>query len=529
MPTERLAPPEEWPSLGIDVIAWAETYLRWDAGEFAGQPVHFNAEQVRFIVDAYRLYPQGHSREGQRVVRRAVKSRPKGAGKSAEAKVLSVVEGLGPAQFDGWDADGDPVGKRRAAPFIRVMATEEQQSITTVFGGIVEMCRVGKDHHPDIFGNVDEGMTRIYLPDGGQIRPSTASASSKDGGRETFVVVDEGHLWTTTELKEAYRTVRRNLAKRPGAWLLEASTMFAPGEASLMEGAWAYAQKQLKKQDDPTFLWDHREGWECDLADDEALRASLAESYGAAAARMPMDEIMAEVRDDTTESTEARRYFFNMRVAGDGQAVDPQQWDACFNVERKLEGPVALGFDGSRFISDHTALVACTLETPRHIVPLGHWLPMGEDERPPWQEIDAAVEDAMANFDVGLMYVDDKFWEAQVDRWFGKWPKKVKGFPTGSHLRTGMMFRSFVRAVERGDISHDGDEDLAEHIRHAVRRPVKAKSPDEQKALWIASKDTTHSPRKIDMFYAAALAHEAAADATANGYRGKRRAMLRTF
>jgi hypothetical protein len=409
------------------------------------------------------------------------------------------------------------------------MATEETQSITTVFGGIVEMLRVAADEHPDVFHGVDAGLTRVYLPGGGQMRPSTASASSKDGGRETFVVVDEGHLWVTNELKEAYRTVRRNLAKRPGAWLLECSTMFAPGEASIMEGAWGYAQQQMKSHDDPGFLWDHREGWDVDIADDERLAASLAESYGAAIGRMPVDEIMAEVRDPTTSPVESKRYFFNMRVAGDGAVLDPQVWASRADPARRVEGPVGMGFDGSRFLHDHTGLVICSMEDPKHIVPIGHWVPVGEDERPPWDEIDIAVREAMDRWDVAMFYVDDKYWEANVDRWFGEWPKKVRSFPTGSHLRVGMMFRSFVRAAQRGDITHDGDSDLAEHVRNAVRRPVKAKSPDEGDPLFIASKDTTHSPRKIDLFYAAALAHEAACDAVSSGYRGRRAARLRSF
>ena len=507
---------------------WIEEHLRWDAGEFAGQPIRFNQEQVRFLINAFKLYPQGHAREGQRVVRRAVKSRPKGAGKSAEAKTLCIADALGPVQFDGWDANGDPVGRKRPAPFVRVMATEEQQAFTTVFGGVVEMLKRACDEHPKEFHGVDPGLTRVYLPDGGEMRPSTSSSASKDGGRETFVVVDEGHLWTAGELREAYRTVRRNLAKRPGAWILECSTMFAPGEGSVMEGAWEYAQKQKKKRDDYSFLWDHREGFEVDIDDDESLRAALRESYGAAADMMPMEEIMSEIRDPTAESTETSRYFLNRRVAGEGGICDPVQWAEAAHPERTVDGPIALGFDGSRFKSDHTGLVACTLAEPRFMFPLGHWKP-DDDDRPPWAEVDQAVKDAFATYDVALFYVDDKYWETQVDRWFGEFGKAVKAFPTSSHLRTGLMFRSLQRAIARGDLHHDGDADLAEHVMNAVRRPVKAKSPDEEKPLWIASKDTTSSPRKIDLLYAGALAHEAASDAVANGYRAKRKGRLRTY
>lgn len=528
VPTERIAPPDDWPTLGLEVALWCEEYLRWDAGEFAGQPVQLNSEQIRFFADCYRVYPQGHAREGQRVVRRAVKSRPKGAGKSAEAKLLCVAEGMGPVQFDGWDAAGQPVGRPRSAPFIRVMATEEQQSITTVFGGVVEMLRLAQDLFPDEFGGVDAGMTRVYLPGGGQMRPSTASAASKDGGRETLAIVDEGHLHTSPELIEAYRTVRRNLAKRPGSWLLECSTMFAPGEGSIMEQSWEYSRKQLDQHDDMTFLWDHREGREvADFNDDEELRGSLMESYGAAAKVVPLDEIMAEVRDPTCEPAEAMRYFLNLRVAGDGRCVDPVVWNGCSDPLRLVEGPIAVGFDGSlmRANGDATVLVGCTLAEPRHLFVLGAW---EQPEEECWDEVEACVEDAFAEFDVALFYADRARWGPRIDGWYAKWPKAMKTWPATSMRRVGQGFADMQSGLVTGRISHDGDELLTRHVGNAVRRYTNAKDSDGNR-MWIGSKDTHGSTRRIDAYYAAMLAHTAALEAVASGYKGKRRARLVTF
>lgn len=528
VPTERIAPPDDWPTLGLEVAAWVEEYLRWDAGEFAGQPVMLNPEQIRFFADCYRIYPIGHAREGERVVRRAVKSRPKGAGKSAEAKLLCVAEGLGPVQFDGWDADGMPVGKRRPAPFIRVMATEEQQSITTVFGGVVEMLRLAQDEHPDVFRDVDAGMTRVYLPGGGQMRPSTASAASKDGGRETLAIVDEGHLHTSHELIEAYRTVRRNLAKRPGSWLLECSTMFAPGEGSIMEQSWEYSRKQLDKHDDFTFLWDHREGRDvADMADDDELRASLEEAYGEAAKVVPLVEIMAEVRDPTCEPAERKRYFFNLRVAGDGRCVDPVAWADVCDATRVPSGPIAIGFDGSlmRANGDATVVVGCTLAEPRHLFILGAW---EAPEEECWDEVEACVADAFAEYDVALFYADRARWGPRIDAWYAKWPKALKTWPATSMRRVGQGFADLSAAITTGRVSHDGDEMLARHVGNAVRRYTAARDSDGNR-MWIASKDTHGSTRRIDAYYAAMLAHTAALEATAAGYKGKRRARLVTF
>lgn len=502
----------------------------WDAGEFAGKPVRFTAEQLRFVANAYRLFPRGHDREGQRVVRRAVKSRPKGAGKSAEAKTLCVAEGLGPVQFDGWDAYGEPVGRPRSAPFIRVMATEETQSVTTVFGGVVEMLRKGLELHPRVFEGVDAGLTRVYLPGGGEMRPSTASSSSKDGGRETFVVVDEGHLWTSRELREAYRTVRRNLAKRPGAWIIECSTMFAPGEKSVMEEAWEYAQTERRQRRDWTFMWDHREGPTVeDLDDDDELSAALAEAYGDAAAVVPFVEIMAEMRDPTCDVAEGMRYFLNQRVAGEGRCMDPQVWADATDATKVVDGPVGLGFDGSlmRAKGDATALVAVTLAEPRHAVVLGWW------ERPEeecWDEVEACVEAAFSNLDVAMMYADRARWGVRIDAWAGRWgAKRVKTWPVSSPRRVGQAFKDLTDAVKTGRLTHDGDSRLAAHVRHAVKVPVNVLDAETGKPLWIPGKESHGTSKLIDGFYALGMAHTAAAEAHAAGYKPKRRGRLVTF
>jgi len=82
------------------------------------------------------------------------------------------------------------------------------------------------------------GLTRVLLPGGGEITPSTASSSAKDGGKETFAVFDESGLMDTPELRRMYAVVTRNLRKRKkaaGTWYLETTTMFAPGRDSVAE------------------------------------------------------------------------------------------------------------------------------------------------------------------------------------------------------------------------------------------------------------------------------------------------------
>ena len=524
---ERLVPPTDWPTLGLEVAAWIEEHLRHSSGEFHGDEVRLTDEQFRFLLDAYRLYPLGHEKAGRRVVRRAVLSRPKGSGKSIGASFLGVCEGLGPVAFDGWDADGNPVGKPRASAFIRIMATEEQQSIQTVFGQMVEQIRMGKDEYPAVFGPVDEGLTRIYFPNNGQARPSTASAASKDGGRETFVVCDEGHLWNTSELREAYRTVRRNLAKRRDGWALECSTMFAPGEDSIHEEAYNHARHELDNHKDYGFLWDHREGpSDIDFDDDDALLIALSEAYGEAAAWVPLDEIAAECRDSSINHAEARRYFLNVRVAGDGRAIDPQLWINCTDATIIPTGPIGIGFDGA-LSEDSTALIACTLAEPRHLFVLGVWEKprRSHDWVVPFEEVEQAVDDAFSTYDVALFYADRNRWGARVDDWFARWPKKVKAWPATSYRRVAQGFKDLHLAIAEERVTHDGNAILTRHVGNAVRRYVQAKDADGRK-LWIASKDSPDSSHKIDAFYAAMLAHTAASEAVMAGYKPRRSSLI---
>jgi hypothetical protein len=110
------------------------------------------------------------------------------------------------------------------------------------------------NEHPVDFGRDWQSSTRIYLPGGGEIRPSTSASASKDGGKESFAVADEPHLYVLPENRRMYDTVFRNMAKRKKAapWMLSTSTMFAPGQESTAEKL----HRAAKKND--RLLLDHK-------------------------------------------------------------------------------------------------------------------------------------------------------------------------------------------------------------------------------------------------------------------------------
>lgn len=178
------------------------------------------------------------------------------------------------------------------SPFIRCLATEEGQSGNT-YDNVSTMLEYLIEHHGDDFPGIDIGKSaqsssRIILHhQRGEITPSTASSAAKDGGKETFAVFDETHLYVLPELRRMHGTVRRNLRKRKEAepWCLETSTMYEPGQDSVAEATHTYykaiREGRIRDADAAGLLFDHRQAQDgTDLADRDALLAGLKEAYG---------------------------------------------------------------------------------------------------------------------------------------------------------------------------------------------------------------------------------------------------------
>lgn len=179
----------EFASLGPQIVEWIETYLCHGPGDVIGEPIELDDEFYAFVVKAYRLDPS----TGRRAYRRAFLSRAKGRAKSELAGMLVCAEALAPVRFDGWDAQGEPVGRPVKSPYIRCLATEEGQSGNT-YDNVSTMMEFLVERHGDAFPGIDIGKSaqtssRIVLHhQRGEVTPSTASSAAKDGGKETFAV-----------------------------------------------------------------------------------------------------------------------------------------------------------------------------------------------------------------------------------------------------------------------------------------------------------------------------------------------------
>ena len=514
-------------SLGYEVIDWIEAYCCHGPGDVQGDPIDLDDEMRDHIIECYRLDPA----TGRRVYDEAVLSRPKGRAKSEIAGFVGVAEGFGPVRFDGWNAQGQPVGRPVRSPLIKCLATEESQAGNTFENIAFIAGEWGHDEHPDIYGLASgirkyQSASAIYLPDGGEIRACTSGSASKDGGKETHVVADETHLYVLRELKAMYATVARNLGKRKIAqpWLHQTSTAYRPGEMSVFEDTLTRWRKG--ELSDRVYV-NHREAkGKIDLDDEERTMRQLVYVYGDSAPWQDLERKYAE-RNDTRiyeDSEQFIRYALNRPQSG------KDAWIAKDIVERQKRPEavedgtaVALGFDGS-LRDDATVLMASRM-SDGFLFPVGIWAKPDGVEGTWWEVPRLAVLDtireAFARYDVTRLYADPHEWRSDVDSLAEEFGDRVipweTGKPTQMHyaldrLRTDLMQGGVTEPDGKayGRVFHSGDPVMMEHFGNAY--------VDERGKFRLVRKEHRKSARKIDSVVAAALAYEARADAITDGW-----------
>jgi hypothetical protein len=520
-------------SLGYEMLDWYHAFECHGPGDVMGEPLDYDDEMRDFVVEVYRLDPG----TGRRIYDEGVLSRAKGRAKSETAGHIGVGEAFGPARFDGWDADGQPVGRPVRSPLLKCLATEESQAGNTFENIAFIAGEWGPDTFPEIYGGVSgsrqyQSATALYLPHGGEIRACTAGSASKDGGKETWVCADESHLYVLRELKQMYGTVRRNLGKRKIAepWLLQTSTAYRPGEQSIFEETLtAWRKGELSA----SVLVDHREAkGRVDLENEAHTMRQLHEVYGAASAWMDLGRIYREMRDPRScpDVETAARYFLNRPMSGRdawiAKDVHERQTrphddedSATWVVEPGTA--ITLGFDGS-LNDDTTVLRGCRMPDG-FLFRIGAWPkpdgPAGIGWEVPRLDVLAAIREAFGRYDVVRGYFDPHEWRSDVEQLateFGE--ERVLPWSTNRHVAMAAALDRLHTGLMTGEIWHDSDELAAEHYGNVYVA--------HRGLLRLVRKEYPNSPRKIDTVIGDALALEARADAIADGW-GTRSSLTR--
>ena len=521
-------------SLGRLGYWWLRNFVVYGAGSVRGQPLHFGPERVGELL---RLYALGLT--GRRLYKTAFLSKCKGSDKSGFGGYLSLFEAFGPCRFAGW-ADGgerysflgktykyrpgEPMGRPVVEPLIRCMATEEGQT-----GHVYDVALMNCQSGPLSELGIAAFDGYIQGPNGETILPSTSGATSKDGGRETFVLMDETHLWTTPRLKSAYRTVKRNQVKRPleEQWLIELTTMYSPGEGSIAEETYALAESiAAGKVKRPNLLFMHRYAPlpEDQFDNEPAVRAAILEAQGEASEWLSVDDTLTAIYDTREPLRDSIRYYLNS-LAGSATAwLSFNQIEAVKTTDRLKPGDeIALGFDGS-LSDDSTALVACRLHD--HLIQYLHLqeCPEGAEGRI-WSvdqdAVDAAVDMAFSEFQVKAFFADPPYYQDRVKVWEERYADQLIPYtPQNPIAFWTNRETAMVRAVELAStiLLNKGAQiadqpSLLRHFRNA--RVGKRRGGD------LIFKEMKGSPKKIDLAMASVLALSAAVHAETSRYRPK--------
>lgn len=315
----------EFPTLGWQILDFLTAHLPSPRDERL--PLRLTDEQARRILRIYELNPA----TGQRLVRRVHEEEAKGWGKGPYSGILMIAEFKGPVLFDGWDAEGQPVGRPwgmagSPAPWIQAAAVSEAQT-ANVWTAMHALLGARNGAVADGL-HIDPGITRCYATDmpGAFMERVTASAGSREGQPITHAVLDEVQLWDRSNGGDVLaRTILRNLTKTNG-WAHFTGNAPATGLEKVAEEWWGEPGPGVYR-----FAIRPSERPQQDWGDDRKL-AALREVYRDVPWMLDhIERILADVNEPKVPWDETLRYSFNVRTDGgvDERWIPQGVWDEC--------------------------------------------------------------------------------------------------------------------------------------------------------------------------------------------------------
>ena len=531
--------PGEVPTLGWYVIDWMTAMLASPAAD-EYEPFVPYREQEDFILRWYALDPD----TCRFVYRRGLIGRPRGWGKSPLLAALCAVEALGDVVPDGWDSEGQPVGRPWRSvrtPLVQLAAVSEEQTMNS-WQPLLEMMRGGPVM--DEFPGLQPFDTQIVLPRG-RIEQVTASAGTVKGAPATFAILDQTEEWTLPGHHRLANNMRTNVVKNGGR-TLESPNAYVPGDNSVAEKAASWFDLQSEGRTVvKTLLYDHREApADTDLAERESLLAGLRFAYGdssghpdgcvihtppCAPGHVDLEPVVSKIWEPDADPQTSRSDFLNQITHASDSWIAAPDWKAVAKVDELVADKerIVLGFDGSRGRvrgkADATALVGCRV-SDGHLFEIRVWEqpsgPGGRGWTPSPMEVDAEVRAAFDRWRVVGFYADPSGWETHIAEWESRYGRKLRvkasrsepiaAWPRGKDTRASEYVDRFRSAVINGELSHDGSSTLTRHVLNARRRVT-------GRGRSRIYKKFPESPDKIDAAYAAVMAWKARTDALSEG------------
>lgn len=518
----------------IVTLAWIESHAVIPDGFRQGEMFEFLPWQLKVASNLYTV--RADAELGQRstafVYRRAQVIMSQKSGKGPFAAAVVLAEAAGPTVFAGfaeggeryrcrdhgcpcgWSYDyapGEPMAVPQPTPLIQLLATSEDQ-VANVYRPLTAMVKHGS---LGAIMSVREGFIRVG--DEGRIDVVTSSAQSRLGNPITFAIQDEtGTYSATNKMIKVAETMRRGLAGMSGR-SMETTNAYDPSEGST-------AQRTHEGSAEDVYRYFPQAPATLSYRNKVERRRIHKIVYGDCP-HIDLDAIEAEAAELLeSDPAQAERFFGNRLVAGDGAWIESAQWLSRAVVRDKpapsafklMKAPIVLGFDGSDS-DDWTGLRAETMDgfqwTPTYGPSnrLTVWNPKDWGGQVPRLEVDAAVSELFAKYDVKLMYCDPPYWETEIDQWAERYgERRVIRWHTRRVVQMHAACERLKTDVIKQDSSftHDGCEVAA---RHVFNTRMAARPSDR----YVLTKP--EHTRKIDLAVVSVLTHEATCDAIAAG------------
>lgn len=512
--TGKWALPER--TLGWQIAGWCAKYLKSETGG----PWRFTREQLRFILWWYAV-----DETGRFIYRKGCLQRLKGWGKDPLVAVMCLVELVGPSRFSHFE-NGEPVGMSHPQAWVQVAAVSRDQTrnTMTLFPGLMS----------DLFiqtYNINAGIELIRANGGKQrLEAVTSSYRALEGGRSTFVVMNETHHWVRGNNGDRmYETIDGNATKKDSRYLA-ITNAYLPGEDSVAENMRESFEKILEgRAVDIGFLYDSIEAHPKTPLTPEALRIVLPKIRGDAI-WLKVETIIQSVLDSTISASRSRRMWLNQIVAEEDALYGPDQWVSLEDPDAVLMpgDEIVMGFDGGK-TDDDTALVAlrvsdmCAFVLCHEYKPDG---PAGDNWEVDRIKVDGAVHNAFRLYTVRAFYADVALWESYIAEWAEQYGEGLSVKAEGKNAvawdmrqsvkRVVLAHERLMRTIFDGKLRYDGDPSLRRHALNARRRT--------NNAYGISfGKESRESARKVDLYAALMLAHEALYDLRTRGKKEKPR------
>lgn len=560
----------DFPTLGDLGDRWITRHCRVPDGFTRGKPFSMadwqfwcHANRYRIRADAVFVPPEEVGPDNPPTLNQAffyqqtLVVAPQKTGKGPFSAAQVAFEGAGPSVFAGWakggevyscsangcacgweDAPdayvyepGEPMGMRHPSPLIQITANSAEQA-DNIYKPLRAMINLGPLRN---LLAVREGFIRILglsdQDDLDRIDVVTSSARSRLGNPISDAEQDEAGLYTkSNKMVDVADTQARGAAGMGGRTHLTTNA-WDPSENS-------YAQMIYEAQEPDVFIF-YRDP-------DKALRGEDGKplNYRNVAERrkihayayegswwVNLDSIEALARKLMKRDPEqAERFFGNRLVAGNGKWLEDGAWDTKLAKPAILvprRAPVALGFDGSTN-DDFTGIRLEMLPGLHQFTPTFGpderktlWNPTMSGDKIPRAEVMSAFREIAKTYDIVRGYLDPFFWQSEIDALASEFGDHV--FVEWATNRPVQMHAALERMkidLSNADsgFTHDDDEEVRMHMRNARIRPTTTDNVTGVKR-YVIGKPFGEDHRKIDYAMSSVLAHEAALDALASGWK----------